>query len=431
MFSDNPIITGYRRAMRHRHYRNYTYGSTFSLVGTWTHRVAMGWLTWELTHSYAWLGIIAFADLFSMMLITPIAGEHADRMDRIKLATWSQFAMMCQAATVAILVFTDLIEIWSLLTLTIILGLMHGYHTASRLSMVPNLVPREDLMPALAINSMIFNVARFIGPAVAGLIIANFGISPAFAFNVLTFIGFLAVLISLEPLEIEHKSDNGKGALANIAEGVRYSVNHAGIGPLLIMLTITSFCARSLPDLLPGFADGIFQRGPEGLAWLTSMMGLGAMLSGFVFLARDGVVGMTSMVTYSLLFMALSIIAFAISDVFWVSTVIIVSVGFFMSMTTIGTLNLMQTAVSGEIRGRVMSMYTFLHQGGPAIGTLLIGGVAEHTGLPWPVSVGAGIAILVWVWMLNRLPAMQAAMETDAVKAADTPSSPPSSPSSS
>ncbi|MEE8283710.1 MAG: MFS transporter, partial [Alphaproteobacteria bacterium] len=170
--------TGFVRAMRHRHYRNYTCGSVLSLIGTWTHRVALGWLAWQLTGSFAWLGIIAFADMFAMMLFAPIAGDLADRMDRRWVAFWSQFAMMCQALAIAVLVFTDLVGIWLLLGLTLVLGVMHAYHTASRLAMVPNLVPVEDLTPAIAINSMIFSVGRFLGPAVAGLIIANFGVAP-------------------------------------------------------------------------------------------------------------------------------------------------------------------------------------------------------------------------------------------------------------
>jgi MFS family permease len=397
--------------MRHRHYRNYTCGSVLSLIGTWTHRVALGWLAWQLTGSYAWLGIIAFADMFVMMLFSPLAGDLADRMDRRRVAFWSQFAMMCQSLAIAVLVFTGLIGIWLLLGLTLVLGLMHAYHTASRLAMVPNLVPVEDLTPAVAINSLIFNVARFLGPAVAGLIIANFGVGPAFVFNAITFVVFLVVLGRLKLMRMEHRPSSGKGVFSNIADGVRYAAGHAGIGPLLAMLTITAFAARSLPDLLPGFADGVFQRGPQGLAWLTSMMGLGAMLSGFVFLARDGVVGMTAMVLHCLVLLGVSIIVFVSFDTFWVGLVMIAGIGFFMNLNSTGVLNLMQNVVEGAMRGRVMSIYTFLYQGAPAGGTLLIGAIAEHTGLTWPVGAAGMLGIAFWLVMLPRLGAMTAALE--------------------
>lgn len=404
-------VTGFVRAMRHRHYRNYTCGSVLSLVGTWTHRVALGWLTWELTGSYGWLGIIAFADMFMMMLVSPIAGDLADRMDRRRLAYWSQFAMMCQALAIAVLVYLGRAEIWTVLGLTMALGVMHAYHTASRLAMVPNLVPEEDLTPAIAINSLIFNVARFLGPAVAGLIIANFGLGPAFTFNAFTFVVFLWVLGRLRMLRSEHSPGKEQGVFSSIVDGIRYATGHSGIGPLLLMLVITAFAARSLPDLLPGFADGVFRRGPEGLAWLTSMMGLGAMLSGFFVLARDGVAGMTGIVLHCLLLLGLSMLAFVLVDVFWIAAVMIAAVGYFMNLNAVGVLNLMQNVVEGTMRGRVMSIYVFLYQGAPAVGTLLLGAIAEYTGLGWPVGVTAALAIVAWVALLPSLGGLAAALE--------------------
>ncbi len=411
-------LAGFVRAMRHRHYRNYTLGSVLSLTGTWTHRIALGWLTWELTGSYGWLGIIAFADMFVMMLVTPLAGDLADRKDRRWVAFWSQFAMMCQAAAIAILVFAGLIEIWTLLVLTMALGAMHAYHTASRLAMVPNLVPKEDLTPAIAINSLIFNVARFVGPAVAGLIIANVGVGPAFTFNALTFVVFLVVLARLEMLRSEHQPGRGGGIISNITEGIRYAAGHAGIGPLLLMLGVTAFAARSLPDLLPGFADGIFKRGPTGLAWLTAMMGLGAMGSGFVLLAHDGIRGMTSMVLHCLLLLGIVTVVFVSLDSFWIAAAVMVAIGFTMNLNGIGILNLMQNAVEGSLRGRVMSIYTFLYQGAPALGTLILGGIAEYTGLPWPVGAAGVLLIVIWIAMVPRLAAMTATLEGTARPAA-------------
>jgi MFS family permease len=415
--TDFKPLAGFIRAMRHRHYRNYTIGSVLSLIGTWTHRIALSWLTWELTASYAWLGIMAFADMFMMMLMTPLAGDLADRMDRRWVAFWSQFGMMCQAAIIACLVFLGWIEIWSLLILTMALGAMHAYHTASRLAMVPNLVPREDLTPAIAINSLIFNVARFVGPAVAGVIIASVGVGPAFTFNAMTFVIFLFVLARLEMLRSEHQPGRGRGVFLNVAEGVRYAAGHAGIGPLLVMLAVTAFAARSLPDLMPGFADGIFNRGPAGLAWLTAMMGLGAMGSGFVLLARDGVQGMTAMVTHCLVLLGIVTVVFVLMDIFWIAAVVMVAIGFTMNLNGVGVQNLMQTAVDGALRGRVMAIYTFLYQGAPAAGTLILGGIAEYTGLSWPVGAAGIFLILVWLWMVRRLGPMTATLEGAAAPA--------------
>ncbi|HSR55023.1 MAG TPA: MFS transporter, partial [Alphaproteobacteria bacterium] len=243
----NPLA-GFTRAMRHRDYRRFTISSLVSSVGTWTHRVALGWLTWELTGSYAWLGIIAFTDLFISMLVSPIAGEMADRMDRIKLTLFAQWGHLGQALAVAALVLVGVIDRWSLLALTVVFGVAHGFHAAARLAVVPNLVPREDLTPAIAINSLIFNVSRFIGPAVAGVIIVNLGVGPAFLFNAATFVYFIWVLAQIKlPAEVKEEKERGK-ALANIAEGARYAFAHAGIGPMLVMSFATAFVVRALPD---------------------------------------------------------------------------------------------------------------------------------------------------------------------------------------
>ena len=408
----NPLA-GFTRAMRHRDYRRYTISSLFSNIGTWTHRVAMSWLTWELTHSYSWLGIIAFADLFASMLTAPIAGELADRMDRIKLSLWSQWAQLVQALMVAGMVFGGWVERWSLVVLAVSFGVTHAYHAAARLAVVPSLVPREDLTPAIAINSLIFNGSRFIGPAVAGVTIVNIGIAPAFVFNAVTFLYFIWVLTTIEVVVPEHQSGESGNAWRNITEGVRYAVGHPGIGPMLVILGVTALTVRALPDLLPGFADGVFGRGAAGLAWLTSAMGFGATLSCVVLLSRESIRGMTRLTFISLLVLGLATLAFALMDSFWLAVLIATVVGFSMNLSGVAGLNLLQNAVDGEMRGRVMSIYYFLHQGAPALGTLAIGVVADGTGLAWPVGIAGGMIILVWAAMVGRAPTLRDALEIE------------------
>jgi predicted MFS family arabinose efflux permease len=376
--------------------------------------VALGWLTWELTESYKWLGIIAFTDLFVMILFVPLAGVLADRMDRLRLSMWAQCGQLAQALAVAFLVFTGWSDSWSLLILTGLLGAAHAYHAQARLALVPNMVPKEDLTPAIAINSVIFNVGRFLGPAVAGLIIVNFGVGPAFLFNAATFVVFIWVLLRVRMMRIEAPPKKDVGTIASIAEGMRYGLRHPGIGPILIMLAATALTGRSLPDLLPGFADGVFHRGPEGLAWLTSAMGLGAMTSSLVLLARNGVHGLTALTIQMLLALGASTLLFVLIEPFWGAVAMILLVGFTMNLTGITALNLMQNAVAGEIRGRVMSLYTLLHQGAPALGTLLMGVAAEYTGLAVPVGVTAVLTALVGLALLPRFHVMRQALESDA-----------------
>ncbi|MFM2128743.1 MAG: hypothetical protein RL477_289 [Pseudomonadota bacterium] len=417
------VLEGARAAMRHRDYRNYTLGSVTSLIGTWVQRVALGWLTWDITHSYGWLGVIAFADMFAMMLFSPIAGDLSDRMDRLRLQTLAQVLMLGHAVVMVAVYYAGLADIWAVFGLTLALGLMHALHAASRLALVPNLVPREDLTPAIAINSLIFNVARFVGPALAGLIIVKLGIGPAFIFNALSFVVFLWALHGIRNVRIEAANTSDAGMWSNIVEGVRYAVRHAGIGPLLLILAVTAFTGRAIPDLLAGYADGVFQRGAEGLAWLTSAMGLGATLSGFYLLGRDGVRGMTSVVFVSVLLMSLSCIAFSTLGSFWAAVPLLVVAGFAMNNSAIATLNLMQNAVDGRLRGRVMSIYSFTQTGAPAIGTLVIGAVAEVAGLPWPVAVSAACGLALWLVMRRNIARYRAALEVE-TPAADRKAAP-------
>lgn len=418
MSAYNPL-TGFRRAMRHRSYRNYTIGSMLSLVGTWIHRVALGWLTWEITGSYAWLGIISFADMCMVMVFAPLAGSLADRVDRLRMQIWAQVGMMSQAIAMSVIYYAGLADIYVVFGLALVLGIMQSFHVASRLALVPNLVPHEDLTPAVAINSMIFNVSRFIGPAVAGFVIVQLGTGPAFVINAFSFTIFLVMLFSIRNVRIETKSGPQGSVLRNIAEGAGYAFRHAGIGPVLLILGVTAFTGRAIPDLLAGYADGVLGRGAEGLAWLASAMGLGATLSGFYFLTRDGVKGATSVVFFSVFLMSASCVAFTVLADFWATVLLLVVAGFAMNNATLGTLNLMQNAVHGHVRGRVMSMYTVIQQGMPAVGTIMIGGIAEITGLGWPIGVAAACGIALWALMMPRKAAIRDALEIEPPRAGE------------
>ena len=205
------------RAMGHRNYRVYVYGHAVNLIGLWIQRVAVGWLTWELTGSAAWLGIIALADMAPAILFAPIGGAIADRMDRKRLAVIAQLVAMVQAAALAGLTLSGLIDIWLLLVLSLVLGVNVSLWGPVRLAMVPNLVPREDVGTAVAFGSVIFNSARFVGPAIAGPIIVFSGVGLAFAVNALSYAAFLAALMLIDvPLGA---ADRGRGAASCATPG--------------------------------------------------------------------------------------------------------------------------------------------------------------------------------------------------------------------
>ncbi|HEX9808223.1 MAG TPA: MFS transporter [Alphaproteobacteria bacterium] len=389
---------GIARALRHGDYRRFAGGDLVSLIGNWVQRVAVGWLTWQLTESGTWLGIIAFAELAPAIVFSPLGGAYADRVDRLRMSIGTQAILMGQAASLAALTFAEIIDIWSLLVLTGARGCLNAWSHPARQALIPSLVPHEDLPAAIALNSVLFNTARFIGPAIAGIIIVKGGIGHAFAFNTATFVVFLFVLIRLRLPYREAISRSRASLTAQVMEGYRYVVAHPGIGPILLLLLVTALFARPVGDLLPGFAGAVFGTGASGLAWMTSGMGLGAMVGGFVIAQRGHVTGLTGVAIANTLLMGIALLAFAFAPAFWLAVLALAVASFAMSTAGIACQSLVQHAVEGALRGRVISIYGLIFRAGPATGALVMGALSEHLGWHWPIAVGAVVCLAAWLW---------------------------------
>jgi len=402
---------GIARALRHPQYRNYVVGDGISLVGNWVQRVAIGWLTWELTHSGLWLGIVAMAELFPSILCSPIGGTLADKYDRRMIAISAEVLLLAQAMALALLTWMDLINIWWLVGLTLMRGIFNAGSHPARQALVPSLVPPEDLSTAIAFNSMVFNIARFIGPAVSGIIIARLGIASAFAYNAASFLVFILVLWRLRMPYAEYFTRKRQSLWAQMAEGFSYIAGHAGIGPMLVLLTLTSFLVRPLADLLPGYAGGVFQSGATGLAWLTSAMGLGSMVAAFGIAQRGRVSGLTGLAITNSCVMAVATLAFAFAPNFWLALVMLAVASFGITITGVGGQALIQSAVTGELRGRVISIYGMIFRAAPASGALIIGALSEVFGWRWPMAISAALGLIVWLWARSRKNRMTAALE--------------------
>lgn len=392
-------------------FRDYSIGSLFSVIGVWLQRVATGWLTWQLTESPSWLGIITFIDLFVMMLLAPVGGVIADRMDRLKLLHIAQIILFIQALAMAIFTGAGWMTIELLVVLTVLMGIGHCAHGTARLSLLPAMVPKELLSQAIAVNALSFNVARFLGPAIAGLVIAGWGLTPAFAINAATFVIFSTLLLRIKMTAPDQRHTSDKGFFAQIAEGNRYAMDHPGIGPMLVMMVVTAFTIRALPDLLPAFAAQAFGRGVDGLAWLTSAMGFGAMIGGIMMARRSGTSGLTRSVIWNVAFMALAVAALAATDEFAIGVAAAVACGWVMTMNGTGAQTLIQSAVDGAIRGRVMATFTLIYQGAPALGAVTLGVLADHFGMRWPFIGCAVLCLFVWVWLMRRMAPIAAGLE--------------------
>ncbi len=398
------------RVFRNRAYRIYTQGNLVSLIGTWVQRVATGWLAWDLTHSGTWLGAIAAAELLPAIVLGPLGGAAADRMDRYKLILIAQMVMGVQAFILGAVTLAGAIEIWSLFGLTVAHGILQSFNQASRLSLVRSLVIVEDLPAAIAINSVLWNSARFIGPIFAGLLIVAFDVGWSFIVNGLSFFAFCGAMYALRN-EIPRGSVGAAGSvLRRIRDGFVYTIRHEGIAPLMALLAIGAVFSRPFAELLPGFADAVFRAGPEGLALLTSATGIGAVAGGIWLSQAARVGGMTKMALHSLLALALALLLFSATDVFWVGLLATAAAGLFMTVNGVANQSLIQHACAPEMLGRVLSIYGLSFRAGPALGALMMGAASEWLGLQIPVAAGAVVCILAWAWVLRRQHSIAAAM---------------------
>jgi MFS family permease len=390
------------QVMAHRNYLYYSIGDGVSLIGNWTQRVAISWLAWEMTHSGLWLGIVAFADLFPAVIFSPIGGVIADRGDPKRISMSTQCLAMVQSLALFLFTWTGTMDMALLVTLSVIRGALAAVNQPARMSVVPSLIPRGDLPAALAINSVLFNLARFIGPAIAGAVIVAGGVAAAFAINAATYFVLIWALwmIDIPPQTREHKGP--RGFFSQITAGYSYVSAHPGIGPLLLIFAAATVLVRPITELLPGFADGIFGRGAQGLAWMTSAVGLGAMLGGASMIRRADTARLVKAAVGSLMVLSACILAFALIPSFWLGLVLLFVFGMTTSASGIGTQTLTQSAVDDAMRGRVMSLYGVIFRGGPAVGALIMGAVSEHLGLQIPVAIGAAICLGVAAWAATK-----------------------------
>ncbi len=410
--SQSPGFATIYAALRHRNFRIYISGNAISLIGTWTQRTAVGWLTWDLTQSGFWLGLIACADLLPAVFIGPLGGVLADRLDRLRIIMAAQTVALLQAVTLFALTAGGVIGVETLALLVLVHGVAMGFNQPSRLALMPSLVPRPALSTGIAINSVVFNLARFIGPAMAGLLIVSIGVAGAFAANALSFLIFLVALsrLRLPNTPRAPRGARGTSVLAEIRDGIGYALAHPGIGPMLFLLATVSLGVRPFIDLMPGFAAEVFRGGADILAMLSSTVGLGAIASG-LWIARRGPGNLTRLVLINTLLTSLAIIGFVATDILWLALISVALAGMALVACTVSMQTLMQLSVDGTRRGRVLSLYGIILIGGPAAGALIMGSLSELLGLRLPLAGGSLLALLAWLQIWQRRQAIAAALE--------------------
>jgi MFS family permease len=390
------------RALRHRNLRLFFAGHGVSLVGTWMQQVAMSWLVYRLTDSELLLGVIAFAGQFPGLLMAPFAGWLVDHWNRHRIVVMAQALLMVQSTVLALLVITERVEVWHLVTLAVFSGLVNGADIPARQSLLVRLVGgAEDLPNAIALNSSMFNAARLVGPAVAGVLIGWIGEGPVFVLNAASYIAVLAALLAMR-LPAERAWSSGP-VLAHIREGFAYAFGSPPTRDTLILFACVSLVGVPYVVLLPAFARDVLAGDARTLGALTSCAGLGALGGALWLAARDSLRGIGGLVVRSTGVLGVTLVAFASSRAFWLSAVLLVASGFALMLATASVNTVIQTLVSDRMRGRVMSLYAMAFIGVTPVGSLAGGALATRLGAPWTVAIGGLACVALSVVFQPRL----------------------------
>ena len=400
------------RVLAHRNTQIFYGGSFACWTGWWVQRIAVDWLAWQLTHSTAWVGIIAFCSLAPSVLISPFAGAIVDRVDRVHLTVLTQWITVAHALTLAALTYSGLIRIEVIAALEIVLGVSSTFAQPARQSLVPGLVPRSELPGAVALNSLTFNLSRSVGPGIGGIIVYNWGVVPAMLFNAATYFFASQTMLRLK-LAPEHRRGHAPSAsvLTEAIEGVNYVVRHPGMGPLVLFAFLVGAFARPVSETLAPYVDLLFHQGAGGLATLASVGGIAALAGGTLLAMRGGIRGMTRITLVAGFVIILATILFISTGSFVVAIMCSAVWGVAGTIHGIAAQTLLQTTTSGQMLGRVLSLWGMIGRAAPALGALAYGKFAEHFGLQPPVLVGCGLGLLGCLLVARRLKQIERSLE--------------------
>jgi len=405
------------RALRHRNFQLFFSGQLISLIGTWMQTVAQSWLVYRLTGSGLLLGAVGFSSQIPVFLVAPIGGIVADRANRQRVVIATQTASMILAFILAALTLSHKIQVWHVFVLAALLGVVNAFDLPGRQSFLVDMVGKEDLMNAIALNSSMFNGARVIGPAVAGILVARIGEGWCFFANAVSYIAVIIGLLMMNvhaPARVSSKTP----PLQHIIEGFNFVRRTAPIRSLCILLGLVSAVGMPYSVLMPIFADRILHRGGQELASLIGShdlgavrlgilmgsSGVGALLGALTLAMRSGVKGLGRWVAVCCAGFGVSLILFAFSTSFWLSVFLLLPVGYFIMLQMSSSNTLIQVMVPDVLRGRMMAVYSMMFMGMAPIGALLGGALADRLGAPLTVAIGGLASVAGALWFERQLP---------------------------
>jgi MFS family permease len=392
------------RALRHRNYRLFFTGQSFSLIGTWMQSIALSWLIYRLTGSAFLLGVVGFTNQIPVTLFAPLAGVFADRWNLHRTIIITQTAALIQAFLLAALVFSGTVQVWQIISLSLLLGFINAFDTPSRQSFIVQMVDdKRDLSNAIALNSSMVNAARLIGPSIAGVLIAWIGEGACFLVNGFS---YLAVIIALLAMRITKRPSSGNGGhvISNLKEGLRYAFATPPIRSLLLLMAAVSIIGLPYPSLLPIFAKDILHGGPKALGFLMGATGVGALTGAVYLAARRSVIGLDRVLSLAAGLLGIGLICFSLSRILWLSLGMMYFIGLGMMTQVASTNTLLQTIVDDDKRGRVISLFILSFMGMVPLGTLIAGSIASAIGAPLTLRINGAVCIIACLIFIFRLP---------------------------
>ncbi len=400
------------RALAHRNYRLFFVGQGVSLIGTWMTRIATGWLVFRLSgpDSAFLLGLVGFAGQVPTFFLAPLAGALVDRWNRHRTLVVTQALALIQSALLAVVAFTGqpgAATIWEIIILSLFQGLINAFDMPARQAFLVEMIERKaDLPNAIALNSSLVNGARLVGPSLAGLLIAVASEGWCFLLDAVSYLAVIAALLAMT-VAPRAPAAHRRPVWHEIAEGMRYAFGFPPIRELLLLLSLISFMGMSYTTLLPLFAAHVLHGGPSTLGFLSGASGVGALIGALSLASRRSVLGLGRQIVLATALFGLGLIGFALSNIVWLSLLLMTIIGGGMMVQMAASNTILQTIVDEDKRGRVMSLYSMAFQGMAPFGSLFAGALAGQIGATDTVLIGGVVCGLGAAWFAFRLPRLR------------------------
>lgn len=389
------------RALKNKNFRLFFFGQIISLLGTWIQNIALGWLVYRLTDSAVWLGVIGFMGQIPALFITPFAGVYADRIDRRKVLIVSQIVPMILAFIMAALVLSNNVQVWQIVIIAGLNGVVIAVDNPFRHAFLIDMIGDKELLQnSIALNSTLYNSARFIGPMVGGFLIAIVGEGICFVINGISFLSVVFALLAMK-VTVSNFKKNHASIVNDLVEGTKYAFSHKPIRFLLTLVITTGFFGLPFQVFLPVFAKDILGGDSQLLGFLTGALGAGALTGAIYLASRKGIRTLPSLIVGTAILFALGLFTLSLSTSISLSLILLFFTGFGMIVQYASTNTVIQSVVDNEKRGRIMSLYSMSFLGVTPVGSLLLGAISGSIGVQITL-LGSSLVCLVAAGLYYR-----------------------------